>query len=114
MTTIQDGTVKWQVVTKTNKEYVDDLVATKEKELTMTLQTGTVSYSGNGWFDTNVTFPKAFSSVPLVSVVNITKISTENHMITNITTTGMKISQYCTDPSFTYSVYWQALGYINE
>ena len=113
MTTIQDGTVKWQVVTKTNKEYVDDLVATKEKELTMTLQTGTVSNSGNGWVDTNVTFPKAFSSVPLVSVVNITTFSTENYTITSITTTGMKISQYCTSTSFTYSVYWQALGYIN-
>ena len=111
--TISDGSCTLECVTYTNQEYIDALIATKEQELTMTLQTGEVTLTGsNSWATVNVTFPKAFKTVPMISIFPASGFTLENSYASNITTTGMKITQWCTSSGFLFKTYWQALGYI--
>lgn len=76
------------------------------------IQSGKTGSVGNGdWSTYQVTFGKKYTTLPLVSITNVTPFSTENVYVSSITKTGAVINIYTPSTSFDYQVRWQAIGY---
>lgn len=75
------------------------------------VQSGNVSTQGTGgWTDLQVTFPTPYKNIPAVIVTPSTQYSNENVIVSNISTTGCKVSVFAPSTGFSYGVYWQAIG----